>query len=238
MARTFNFQAAAMHAARGVNLAEELGDDDTRMQLHITLGDSRQQLGESELAAADYSRALAISRNRDDEQHEAMILYKLGYAQLDSNDTEAAVDTWEHALTLFKRQARRRYEGRVLGALGSAYGDLGRWAEAVNFHTSALYIARETQDRDEESLQLVSLAFAATQANQLGLLLQSRRHVTVAELLVEDALTVEPGDRELEQLRERIASEYQLAESYGTKLIEVAGTAQDYAANAYALLEN
>lgn len=269
MARTFNYQAALMHAARGINIAEEMGEDETRMQLLLTLGDARQQLGESETAAADYSRALAISRSRDDEQHEAVILYKLGYAQLDSNDTEAAVDTWEHALTLFKRQARRRYEGRVLGALGSAYGDLGRWAESVNFHTSALYIARETQDRDEESLQLVSMAYAATQANQLGeavlryrqalhlayqtdqtenivalvtdlarLLLQSRRHVTVAELLVEDALTVEPGDRELLQLRERIASEYQLAESYGTRLIEVAGTAQDYAANAYSLLED
>jgi tetratricopeptide (TPR) repeat protein/energy-coupling factor transporter ATP-binding protein EcfA2 len=268
LAKTDNLQAAVMHASRGIKLAAELEDRETQMHLQVTLGDARQQLGESAEAAENYSGALAIARTREDSQNEAIILYKLGYAQLDNAEPERAIDNWEQALALFKEQDKRSYEGRVLGALGSAYGDLDRWAEAVNFHTSALYIAREIGDRDEEALQLTALAFAATQARQLGeavlryrqalhlayesqnrdnivstivdlcrLLLQSRKHLSVAELLIEDALALEPNDKDVLQLKEHIDNERTLAASRQTKLIEVTGTAQDYAANAYRLLE-
>src|SRR4030095_6175741 len=87
---------------------------------------------------------------------------------LDNSDADTAAETWEQALTLFKAQNKRAYEGRVLGGLGTAYGELGRWAEAINFHTSALYIAREVKDKEEEALQLSNLGYAAVQANQLG----------------------------------------------------------------------
>jgi tetratricopeptide (TPR) repeat protein len=268
LAKTDNLQAAVMHASRGIKLAAELDDPETQMHLLVTLGDARQQLGESAEAAENYSGALSIARTREDSQNEAIILYKLGYAQLDNAEPERAIDNWEQALALFKEQEKRSYEGRVLGALGSAYGDLDRWAEGVNFHTSALYIAREIGDRDEEALQLTALAFAATRAGQLGeavlryrqalhlayesqnrdnivstivdlcrLLLQSRKHLSVAELLIEDALALEPNDKDVLQLKEHIDSERMLAESRQTKLIEVTGSAQDYAANAYRLLE-
>jgi tetratricopeptide (TPR) repeat protein/energy-coupling factor transporter ATP-binding protein EcfA2 len=269
MAKTENYQAAIMHASRGVKLAQEMDEPESRMQMFVTLGDSREQLGESEQSDVDYSAALEIARQRDDKQNEAIILYKLGFAQLDNGEPENAIDTWEQCLALFKAQEKRDYEGRTLGGLGSAYGELGRWAEAVNFHTSALYIARETGDREEEGLQLSSLAYAATQSGQLGeavlryrqalhlayvsdnvdnivsvivelarLLLQSRRHITVAELLIDDALNYEPNDRDVRQLKERIQSEKMLAESHNTPMIDVgSGTAEDYAENAYALLD-
>lgn len=270
MAKTENYQAAIMHASRGVKLAQEMDEPESRMQMFVTLGAAREQLGESEQAVEDYSAALEIARQREDNQNEAVILYKLGFAQLDSGEPENAIDTWEQCLALFKAQEKRDYEGRTLGGLGSAYGELGRWAEAVNFHTSALYIARETSDREEEGLQLSSLAYAATQAGQLGeavlryrqalhlayvadnvdnivsvivelsrLLLQSRRHITVAELLINDALNYEPNDRDVRQLQERIQSEKMLAESNNTQMIDVrSGTAEDYAENAYALLDS
>lgn len=269
MAKTENSQAAVMHATRGVKLADELDDKDVKMHLLKTLGDARQQLGESEQAIEDYEGALEIARMSDDQQNEAIILYKLGYAQLDNGDTNAAVQTWERALALFKSQEKRDYEGRTLGGLGSAYGDMDRWAEAVNFHTSALYIAREVNDMEEVALQLNSLAYAATQANQLGeavlryrqalhlayesekeddivsiivdlarLLLISRKHVTVAELLVNDAVKYDPNGKDIVQLKERVESEKALAESYGTQTIAVSGNARDYAENAYQLLED
>ncbi len=205
----------------------------------------------------------------DDQQNEGIVLYKLGYAQLDNGDTDVAVQTWERALALFKSQNKRDYEGRTLGGLGSAYGDMDRWSEAVNFHTSALYIAREVGDMEEVALQLNSLAYAATQANQPGeavlryrqalhlayesekeddivsiivdlarLLLISRKHVTVAELLVNDALEYDPTGKDVVQLKERVESEKALAESYDTQTIVVSGNARDYAENAYQLLED
>ena len=52
----------------------------------------------------------------------------------------------EGANDLFKQQSKRDREGQVLRGLGEVNVKLERWSEAVNFHTSALYIAREIQD--------------------------------------------------------------------------------------------
>jgi tetratricopeptide (TPR) repeat protein len=238
------------------------------LQLLLTLGDARQQLGESDEAVRAYRQALELARTSFDSQHEAITLYKLGSAQLDGGDTDTAIDNLEQALALFKGQKRRGYEGRVLGALGSAYGDLERWSEAINFHTSALYIAREVGDTDDEALQLTSLGYANLQAEQLGqallryrqalhlayqsnnrnnivatlvdlvrLLLRSPRHLRIAELLIDDALNYESYDKDVRQLKDRVTSELQSAQSNGTSFIAVNGTAEDYAENAYDLLE-
>lgn len=268
MQKTENLQAAVFNATRGIKLAETLGDVETRMQLLITLGDARQQLGESADAARAYGQALEIARNRDDTQHEAIVLYKLGAAQLDSGDAATAAETLEQALSMFRAQNRREYEGRVLGALGSAYGEMERWAEAINFHMSALYIAREVKDSEEEALQLSSLGYASIQAGQLGqavlryrqalhlayqtsnranivstlvdlvrLLLHSPRHLSVCELLTEEALRYDPNNKDARQFHERVMQEKMAAEASGTPFVPVNGSAQDYAYNAYKLLD-
>jgi tetratricopeptide (TPR) repeat protein len=268
MQKTENSQAAVLNATRGVKLAESLGEAETQMQLQITLGDARQQLGESEQAATVYGQALAIARTRGDAQYEAIILSKLGSAQLDSGDAQTAIDTLEQALAMFKTQGKRDYEGRVLGALGSAYGELERWSEAINFHMSALYIAREVKDREEESLQLSSLGYASIQAGQLGqavlryrqalhlayqannrsnivstlvdlvrLLARSPRHLSVSELLINDALKYDPNDKDAKQFKERITSEKTMAAANNVTLVPVNGDALTYASNAYRLLD-
>ncbi|RMG72393.1 MAG: tetratricopeptide repeat protein [Chloroflexi bacterium] len=268
MVKTRNAQAAQMYASRGVKLAEDLGDDVTRLQLLITLGEAHEQLGETDQSKAAFSRALATARQTDDKQHEAIALYKLGYAQLDDGDPETAIETLEQALELFKAQGKRAYEGKVKGGLGSAHGELDRWAEAVSFHTSAVHLAREVGDKEEEAVQLSSLAYAAVQANQLGeavlryrqalhlayeaddkenivstvvdlarLLLKSRKYLLIAEALIDDALTYEPNDKDLKQLKEHIENEKELAQQSGTKFAPMNGSAQRYAENAYRLLE-
>jgi tetratricopeptide (TPR) repeat protein len=236
--------------------------------MYITLGDARQQLGESTAAEAAYSRALEIARNSGDAQNEAVILYKLGYAQLDNSDAEGASANWEQALKLFREQGRHDYEGKVLGGLGTAYGELERWSEAVRFHTSALHVAREVGDQSEESLQLNNLAYAAVQVQDLaqavlryrqalhlayerddregivsaivdlaGLLVKSPRHLAIAQLLVEDAARLEPYDRDVNNLKQRIAGELAMQQAQGIEQKRVSGTARDYAANAYKLLD-
>jgi tetratricopeptide (TPR) repeat protein len=268
MIKTDNPQPAVLYASRGIQLAGELGEAETQMHLYVTLGDARQQLGESDAAEKAYAQALEIARTRDDAQNEALILYKLGYAQLDNSDPEGASMTWEQALKLFREQKKSLYEGKVLGGLGTAYGELGRWSEAARFHTSALYIAREAGDQTEEALQLSNLAYAAAQAHDLaqavlryrqalhlayerddrenivstildlaGLLVTSPRHLAIAKLLVEDAARFEPGDRDVNNLQQRIASELAAQQAAGIEQRDVRGTARDYAANAYKLLD-
>lgn len=266
-ANTDNSQAAVLHATRGITLAEQRGNDVSQMRLLIILGDARQQLGESDAAIRAYNQALDLARLAGDTRSEPVLLFKTGYAQLDDGDSDAAIETWEEALTLFREQGRRDYEGRTLGGLGTAYGELGRWTEAINFHTSALHIAREVKDKDEEALQLSSLGYAAVQANQLGqavlryrqalhlafqsnakenivsttvdlarLLVESPQHLDIAEMLVDSAMNYDPNDRDLRKIKERIEDERD-ALGYNIPQKAVSGTAQDYAAYAYAVLD-
>ena len=267
-AKTDNSQAAVLHAARGAKLAEELGNEPSQINLLTTLGDARQQLGESDEAIQVYSEALDLSRTSNDKPNQSMILFKLGYAQLDNGDPNTALKTWEDALTLFREQGRRDYEGRTLAALGTASGELERWNEAIKFYTSALHIAREMKDSEEEMLRLSDLGYASVQGHQLGqavlryrqalhlayvsnnrenivsttvdlgrLLVESQRHLHITDMLVEAALKFDPNDRDLKRLKERIQDELPVVPET-LQLAQVIGTAQDYAANAYSLLEN
>jgi tetratricopeptide (TPR) repeat protein len=268
-AETDNLSAAALHAARGAALADQLGDSKRQTQLLITLGDARQQLGESAAAIAAYDEAQALLAESNDARAEAVLLFKLGYALLDNNDAKGASETWETALRMFKEQGRRDYEGRVLGGLGTAYGDMERWVESINFHTSAFYIAREVSDKREEALQLSNLGYASVQAKQLGqavlryrqalhlayasgsrddivsttvdlanVLIQSPKHLTVAQLIVDSALKLDTNDRDLRRLKETITTDLADAEARGVALIDASGgTAQEYAQNAYDLLD-
>ena len=266
--KTENSQAAVLHAARGVELAEDLGNETSQRKLLTILGDARQQLGESDEAIHTYSEALDLARTADDQQSAAVVLYKLGYAQLDSGAPNDAMKTWEDALTAFREQGRRDYEGRALAGLGTASGELERWSEATRFYNSALHIAREIKDSDEELLRLVDLGYAAVQTHQLGqavlryrqalhlayasqnrenvvsttvdlgrLLVESQRHLNITELLVDAALKYDPNDRDLKRLKERIQDEREVL-APEIQQVPVSGTAQEYAANAYTLLEN
>lgn len=268
LVKTENAQAAVMHASRGIKLAADLDDDVARLQLFITLGDARQQLGEPSQAREDYRNALAIARSTDDTQNEAIVLYKLGFAQLDDEDTATAIETFEQALSLFKAQNKRAYEGRVMGGLGSGYADQGNWSEAVRFHTSAMYIAREMLDKKEEAIQLGNLAHAAQEVGQLGeavlryrqllhlalesedredivsalvdlarLLLKSAKHASIAQMLVDEAMRLEPNDRDVTQLHDRVEAEIAEAQARGVEMLPVKGSVQLYAQNAYALFE-
>jgi tetratricopeptide (TPR) repeat protein len=262
MNSTDNYSAAVLHASQGIKLATELDEHDSLMHLLTTLGDAKQELGESADAIRAYNQSLEQARKHDDERHEALILHKLGFVQLDDGDAATAIQLWNTALPLLRAQKRPELEGKTLGGLGTAHGELGRWSEAIQFHTSAMRLARVVGDPTEEALQLNNLANACVKANQLGqavlhyrqalhlayqsgdqetivngivdlarLLITSRRHQAITELLVDDGLTHDSHDRNLRALKERIMIDPSVAQA------SVSGSARDYARNAYAQLE-
>lgn len=268
LAKTNNSQAAVMHATQGLQLAKTVGEMDTRLQLLTSLGDARQELGETGEAVTAFSEALEIARTTDDTQNEAIILYKLGYAYLDNSDIDDAIHSLEQARELFKAQEQRGYEGRVLGGLGQAHSELERWGEAIGYYQSALHIAREVGDNDEERLQLSNLGQSQVQSGRLPdgllsyrqalhlaylsgqreeivsaivdlvrLMLRSNRLLDICDILIQDAITLEPDDRDVLQLKDQIDRARQEADARGIQQAPVVGTAQQYAANAYSLLE-
>ena len=65
----------------------------------------------------------------------------------------------------------------------------------------------------------------------------SARHLDIAELLVDDAQKHDSMNRDLTRLKDTIQQEKLKATANGVQQLTVNGTAQDYAANAYKLLE-
>jgi tetratricopeptide (TPR) repeat protein/energy-coupling factor transporter ATP-binding protein EcfA2 len=268
LSKTGNHQAAVMHATRGIQLAGTRGERTTELQLQTTLGDSRQDLGETQAAIDAFKKALTLSRTIGDKQNEAISLYKLGYAHLDNNDTDDAIHNLEQARELFKSQMKRDYEGRVLGGLGSAHSDLEQWSEAIGYYQSALHISREVRDKEEERLQLSNLGQAQLHAGKLPdallsyrqalhlafaanireeivssvvdlvrLMLRSYRLLDICDLLLEEAMMLEPDDRDVNALVDEVSAKRQEAQMRGVEQAPINGTAKEYAANAYSLLE-
>ena len=131
----------------------------------------------------------------------------------------------EEANDRFKQQSQAAtWKARWLRGLGDVNVNLERWSEAINFHTSALYIARELGDRVTEAQQLRHLGQILTKAERLPEALTRFRqalHVayeeqdkgeivavvaelvmlmmrnlflsSIAELLINDGLTYDPG---------------------------------------------
>lgn len=265
-ARGGSYQAAVTYANRGIRLSEEVHDGHNKPRLLALLGDARVQLGEPGEAASAYEQALALVREREDHRAEGVLLFKLGFAQLDEKDTAEALSTWQQALALFRSEGRRDYEGRALGGIGTAYSELARWPEAIDHFTQAVAIAHSTGDEAELVLELSNLAYALVQDKQLGpavtryrqalhaafesdddgaivntivelarLLVESPRHLGVAEMLVKTALDYDAHDLDLKHLQERIEDER--AAQPGLVELPVTGTAEEYAAKAWASID-
>jgi len=116
-----------------------------------------------------------------------------------------------------------------LTSLAYAANQAGQMGEALLRYRQALHLAYVADNADN----IVSLVVEMSR-----LLLNSRAYVNIAELVVNDALKYDPNDRDLKQLKERIVTEKQLATETGAKLKPVNGSAEQYAQNAYQLLEN
>lgn len=263
--KTDNLQAAVLHASRGITLAHDYDNTPARIRSLSLLGDARQELGESEDAIRAYESALELTRAQSDDAGEANLLLKLGYAQLDTGDSAHAIRTWDDALDKARALGLRSLEARALGGIGTAKGEMGHWTEAISYYSSSLHIAREAGDRDEEAIELGNLAHAHVQENQLGkavlryrqalhlayessnkaaiigttvdlarLFVEVPTYMKLAELIVDYAITLDAHDVDLRRLKERIEDEMDaLGDSVSYK--PVGGTAQQYAANAYAL---
>src|SRR5690606_37869624 len=110
---------------------------------------------------------------------------------------------------------------------GYAAVQANQLGQAVLRYRQALHLAFQSNARENIVSTTVDLA---------RLLVESPQHLDIAEMLVDSAMTHDPNDRDLKKIKERIEDERD-ALGYNIPQKPVMGTAQDYAANAYALLD-
>ena len=265
MSRTDNTAAAVLNASRGVTLARELGDDPARLSLLTILGDARQQGGDSDEAERAYEEALSLTgdpsgearllfklgyaqldkgdpegavatwedalarfRALGENTYEGRILGGLGTAYGELAQWSEAIRFHTSALHIARATGDREDEALQLSNLAYACVQGGQLGQAVLNYRQALHLAYESDNRENIVTTIVDLA---------RLLARSGQHLAIARALIDDAEALDPNDRDVRSLKERLAAELRIKQAEGVEQRPFTGTAREYAANAYSLLE-
>ncbi len=213
---------------QALEIARNADDSQNEAMILLQLGFAQLDNGEPETAIETWEQALKLFRAQNKRDCEGRALGGLGTAYGELERWAEAINFHTSALHIAREVADKEEEALQLGNLGYASVRANQLGQAVLRYRQALHLAYETEDRDNIVSTIVDL---------VRLLVESKRHLDIAELLIDDALKLEPTDRDVNKLKERITNEKMLAKANGVEMLPVSGTAKDYAANAYTLLE-
>lgn len=204
--------------------------DDTQNEAIVLykLGFAQLDNGETHAAIDTWEQALQLFKDQHKRDYEGRTLSGLGSAYSDLTRWAEAVKFHTSALYIARETQNKEEEALQLNNLAYAALQAGQLAEAVIRYRQALHLAYTADNEDNVVSTIVDLA---------RLLSRSKSYLAIAELLIDDALNYDPNDKDVKQLKARIANERLLAESLNMTMKPVHGTAQDYAANAYKLLD-
>ncbi len=214
--------------SQALEIARNIGDSQNEAIILFKLGHAQLDNGDPETAAANWEQALALFKAQGKRDYEGRVLGGLGTAYGELGRWTEAINFHTSALHIAREVKDRQEEALQLSNLGYAAVEANQLGQAVLRYRQALHLAFLTDNRENIVSNIVDL---------VRLLVESRRHLAIAEMLINHALELEPTDRDVIRLKDRVTSEKALALADGVQMIPVAGTAQEYAANAYAQLE-
>jgi tetratricopeptide (TPR) repeat protein len=192
------------------------------------LGSAQLDSGDTDTAIDNLEQALALFKAQKRRGYEGRVLGSLGSAYGDLERWSEAINFHTSALYIAREVGDSDDEALQLTSLGYANLQAEQLGQALLRYRQALHLAYETNNRNNIVATLVDL---------VRLLLRSPRHLRIAELLIDDALNYESYDKDVRQLKDRVTTEIESAQASGTSFISVNGSAEDYAENAYELLE-
>lgn len=189
------------------------------------------KLGLAHLDAGDAARAIEVLEQANDlfkqqsnRAKEGQVLRGLGTAHAALERWSEAVNFHTSALHIAREISSREQEARQLRQLGQLLIEANRLPEALTRYRQALHVAYQTEAGEDIVAVIVEL---------VTLMMRNPFLASIAELLIDDAMTYEDDNRDVLRLRDEIALAKEYAEENSAALAEVAGTARDYAANAY-----
>lgn len=220
--------AAARDYTAALRIAREMEDPALEAMALYRLGYAQLDDGEALTAIETWEKALSSFRSQSARDYEGRVMGGLGQAHGELGRWSEAIQFHRSAMYIAREVRDREEEALQLSSLARAQLEANQLPAALISYRQALHLAYESGDRDN----IVSAA-----VDLVRLMLESRRLLDICELIVDDALGLEPGDKDLHQLKERITRDRALAQADGVQQAPVNGTARDYAANAYAMLE-
>jgi tetratricopeptide (TPR) repeat protein len=262
LVRTDNAQVAVVHATRGLELAgtnretrmrlyktlgdahQNLGDTDPAiaaynkaLEIARRSEDTRlegiilHQLGYAYLDAGDpngaidlWEQALLLFKSQLDHTNEGRVKGGLGVAYAELQRWGEAIRFQKSALHIAREVGDRDDERSALNNLAQALVESNQLPEALTRYRQALHLAYlEGRASDIVSVTLDTVA----------LMRRSQRLLPICALLIEEALRHDGDDPDLLAMQGALRDAMQAATATGTTFAPVAGTARDYAANAY-----
>lgn len=191
------------------------------------------KLGLAHLAGGEAGRAIQVLEQANDlfkqqmkRAMEGQVLRELGSAHAALERWSEAVNFHTSALHIARELDDQEQETQQLRQLGRLLIEANRLPEALTRCRQALHVAYQTEQ---------AAVIAAVIVELVTLMMRDARLVLIAELLIADAMSYDADNRDVARLRDEIALAKEQAEEDQISLAEVAGSARDYAANAYPL---
>lgn len=193
------------------------------------LGYAYLDQGDPETAVETWEGALALFREQGKRDDEGRVLGGMGQAYSEMDRWSEAINFHTSALYIARETHNRSEEALQLSSLGQALVRANQLPQALLRYRQALHLAYESGHRPTIISAIVDL---------VTLMLRSNRLLDICQMLINDAARMDPNDTDVKRLQERITAEKAAADAKGVQQAPVTGTARDYAANAYHLLDS
>lgn len=220
--------AAAKMFAQALEMTRKADDRQNEAIALYKLGYAQLDNGSTDSAIHSWEQARELFKAQGRRNYEGRVLGGLGSAYSDMERWSEAMRYFKSALHIAREVGDKNEEGLQLGNLGQAQVEANQLPEALLSYRQALHLAYESGDRRQIVNAIVDL---------VGLMLRSNRLLAISELLLQDALALDPHDRDVTKFMEDVARRQAEIGAKGISQANIGGTAREYAANAYALLE-
>ncbi len=219
-------------AVRSYSQALEIArtEDDAQNEALILykLGYAQLDSSQPDVAAETWEQALKLFKAQSKRDYEGRVLGGLGTAYGDLDRWTEAINFHNSALYIAREVKDKDVEALELSNLGYASYKANQLGQALIRYRQALHLAYESNNRENIVSNIVDI---------VRLLAKSAKHLAIADMLLNDAIPLDPTDRDVLKLKEVVTGAKMQAIADNVDMLPVNGTAKEYAANAYKMLE-
>lgn len=212
-----------------VTLARQNDDQQHEAIALYKLGYAHLDNGDPETPITLWEQARQLFKQQNKRDYEGRVMGGLGSAYAEMGRWSEAIGYYKSGLYIAREVGDKTEEMIQLSNLARAQVESKQLPDALLSYRQALHLAYEGDDPENIVLAIVDL---------VNLISRSPKLLGICQLLIQDAENYAPHDREVLALSDKIAQKLVDAGAQGVLQTPVKGTARDYAANAYQLLEN
>lgn len=207
-----------------LTIARNRDDQQNEANILHNLGLALLDAGDTRQAIEMLEGANDLFKQQSKRDREGQVLRGLGEVNVKLERWSEAVNFHTSALYIAREIQDSDAEAQQLRSLGQVLIQANRLPEALTRYRQALHVAYESGKADDIVAVITEL---------VNLMMRNQFLSSIAELLVNDGLAYDADDRELLRLKSEVTSAKEQAAEKGIALAVVAGSAREYAANAY-----